>query len=49
VSVPANAPIYDFIYSEKKKVFHSWEDLFSSYEPDQKLAYHELMVPTADS
>jgi dynein heavy chain len=30
-------------------VFHSWEDLFSGYEPDQKLAYHELMIPTADS
>jgi hypothetical protein len=31
VSIPASATVYDFIYSEKKKAFHSWEELFSNY------------------
>ena len=42
-------PIYEFQYLDKTKAFQLWRENFANFEVDQRLMYHEIMIPTTDS
>ena len=41
--------IYDYYFNIQTKEFVEWSNLYSNFEIDNKLGYHEIVVPTNDS
>ena len=47
--LPADMNWYESFYDISSKGFQLWSTKYSEYQVDNKLAYHEIMIPTADS
>ena len=41
--------MYDYKFNSKDKKFVLWTESMKNFEPDPKMAYNEIMVPTNDS
>ena len=47
--IPKEKSIYDYYFNIQTKEFVEWSNLYSNFEIDNKLGYHEIVVPTNDS
>jgi hypothetical protein len=47
--IPLLSSYYDFFFNLKNKEFEPWTALYSSFEINQNLSYHEIIIPTKDS
>jgi dynein heavy chain len=48
-SIPLLSSYYNFFFNVKSKEFEPWTALYSSFEINQNLSYHEIIIPTTDS
>lgn len=48
VEIPEGS-VYNYMWNKEKKQFENWSVLFSGFEVNNKLQYHEIMIPTNDS
>jgi dynein heavy chain len=46
---PEEGNIYDYEFKDKESEWVSWTKSIENFEIDQKLAYHEIAIPTKDS
>ncbi|KAL4429885.1 hypothetical protein ABPG74_022908 [Tetrahymena malaccensis] len=46
---PEEGLVYDYQYIEKAGEFQHWKENFKDFAISDKLGYHEIMIPTADS
>lgn len=46
---PEEGSVYDYEFREKEKEWVLWTKCLERFEIDQKLAYHEIAIPTKDS
>ncbi len=46
---PEEGNIYDYEFKDKESEWFSWTKSIENFEIDQKLAYHEIAIPTKDS
>jgi dynein heavy chain len=47
--IPLLNSYYDYYFNVKTKEFEQWTALYSSFEINQNLSYHEIIIPTKDS
>jgi dynein heavy chain len=47
--MPRDGLVYDFIFIVETKKWAKWMDIIEKYEPDGKLSFSEIIVPTSDS
>jgi dynein heavy chain len=47
--IPMLSSYYDYFFNVKSKEFELWTSLYSAFEINQNLAYHEIIIPTKDS
>ena len=47
--IPKEKSIYDYYFNIQTKEFVEWSNLYSNFEIDNKLGYHEIVVPTNNS
>ena len=46
---PEQNTVFDFYWSTEEKSFNLWNTLYANFEIDNKLQYHEIMIPNIDS
>jgi dynein heavy chain len=49
LAMPGERSIYDFYFSKEEKCYREWSHLYTAFEIEPKLSYHEIVVPTNDS
>jgi dynein heavy chain len=47
--IPTEKSIYDYYFNKDTKEFMEWSNLYNNFEIENKLGYHEIVVPTNDS
>lgn len=46
---PFEHTVYDYYFDAETKEFINWTEQFKDFEIDNKLQYHEIMIPNVDS